>query len=168
MEESLDRELRRAERKGRTLGVILADVDHFKRYNDALGHEAGDSLLRGLSDFFKNHVRREDIVCRYGGEEFTLLLPEASIEIARDRAENLRDKVRQMRVEHRGQPLDTVTLSLGVAVFPDHGTTTEDLFRAADAALYRAKASGRDRVEMARPRETALTSDAPGPRRAAH
>ena len=167
MEESLDRELRRAERKGRTLGVILADVDHFKRYNDALGHEAGDSLLRGLADFFRAQVRREDIVCRYGGEEFTLLLPEASIEIARERAEMLRDRVRQMRVEHRGQPLESVTLSLGVAVYPDQGTTAEDIFRAADAALYRAKASGRDRVEMARPRETGLT-DAPGPRRVVH
>jgi diguanylate cyclase (GGDEF)-like protein/PAS domain S-box-containing protein len=168
MEESLDRELRRSERKQRTLGVLLADVDHFKQYNDALGHEAGDALLRALADFFRAQVRREDIVCRYGGEEFTLLLPEASIDIARERAEMLREKIKALRVEHRGQPLDPVTLSLGVAVFPDHGTTAEELVRAADAALYRAKAAGRDRVELATPREPSVSIDPPTGRRAVH
>jgi diguanylate cyclase (GGDEF)-like protein/PAS domain S-box-containing protein len=150
MEETLDREMRRAERKQRTLGVILVDVDHFKKYNDALGHEAGDALLRALAEFFRLQVRREDIVCRFGGEEFTLLLPEASIEIARERAEMLRERVKELRVEHRGTPLGQVTLSFGVAVFPEHGQTNEELFRAADAALYRAKSSGRDRVELGR------------------
>jgi diguanylate cyclase (GGDEF)-like protein/PAS domain S-box-containing protein len=170
MEETLDRELRRAERKQRTLGVILIDVDHFKNYNDALGHEAGDALLRGLADFFRAQVRREDIVCRFGGEEFTLLLPEASIEIARERAENLRERVKELRVEHRGLPLGSVTLSFGVAVYPGHGVTAEELFRSADAALYRAKAAGRDRVEMGRPPETALSGgEAPvAGRRAIH
>ena len=169
MEETLDRELRRAERKQRTLGVILIDVDHFKNYNDALGHEAGDALLRGLADFFRVQVRREDIVCRFGGEEFTLLMPEASTEIARERAEALRERVKELRVEHRGLPLGSVTLSFGVAVYPEHGTTAEDLFRSADAALYRAKASGRDRVEMGKPPETAISSgDAPPTRRGLH
>jgi len=160
MEETLDRELRRAERKERTLGLIVVDVDHFKHYNDALGHEAGDTLLRGLSDFFQTQVRREDVVCRFGGEEFTLILPEASLEIAKTRAEQLRDRVRQIRVEHRGLPLETVTLSLGVAVYPQHGANAEELFRAADAALYRAKAGGRDRVEIAGTAVPAATGEA--------
>ena len=104
MEETLDRELRRAERKERTLGIIVIDVDHFKHYNDALGHEAGDVLLRGLAEFLQAQVRREDVVCRYGGEEFTIILPEASLEIALQRAEILRDKVKGLRVDHRGLP----------------------------------------------------------------
>src|SRR5205814_8794016 len=76
----------------------LIDVDHFKNYNDALGHEAGDALLRGLSDFFRSQVRREDVVCRFGGEEFTLILPEASLEIARERADLLREDRKSTRL----------------------------------------------------------------------
>jgi diguanylate cyclase (GGDEF)-like protein/PAS domain S-box-containing protein len=146
LEESLERELRRAARNKRTLGTIMLDLDDFKTYNDTFGHEAGDTLLRELGNFLKSNIRGEDIACRYGGEEFALILPEASIEGTRQRAEQLREGVKHLEVQHRGQSLGGVTLSVGVAMFPEHGTTTDDILRAADAALYQAKATGRDRV----------------------
>ncbi len=149
MEESLLRELRRATRNQRPLGVIMLDLDHFKQFNDQFGHEAGDTLLRDLGAFLKTHVRGEDIVCRYGGEEFTLILPEASLEDTRQRAEQLREGVKQLQPQFQNQSLGTITLSLGVSVFPEHGPSAEELLRAADAALYRAKAEGRDRVVVA-------------------
>ncbi len=146
LEESLERELRRAVRKQRPVGMILLDIDHFKSFNDTFGHEAGDALLRELGSFLRNHTRREDIACRYGGEEFLLILPEAWLDITRQRAEQLREEIKQLRVQCRGQMLGTVTLSLGVAVFPEYGSNSSALLRAADLALYRAKAEGRDRV----------------------
>ena len=91
-------------------------------------------------------IRGADIACRYGGEEFTLILPEAPLEATRQRAEELREGVKALRVQHRGQPLGPITLSLGVAGFPDHSSNKEVLLRTADAALYRAKQDGRDRV----------------------
>jgi diguanylate cyclase (GGDEF)-like protein/PAS domain S-box-containing protein len=146
LEESLERELRRAGRNKRSLGAIMLDLDDFKDYNDTFGHEAGDTLLRELGNFLKTNIRGEDIACRYGGEEFALILPEASIEGTRQRAEQLREGVKHLEVQHRGQSLGGVTLSVGVAMFPEHGTTADDILRAADAALYQAKATGRDRV----------------------
>ncbi len=146
MEESLGRELRRATRNRRSLSAVMLDVDHFKRFNDNFGHEAGDALLRALADFLQKHVRGEDIACRYGGEEFVLILPEASSEVAARRAEHLREQVKRLSVQHRGQLLGGLTLSLGVATFPEHASTVADLLRVADSALYRAKAEGRDRV----------------------
>jgi diguanylate cyclase (GGDEF)-like protein/PAS domain S-box-containing protein len=149
MEETLERELRRVTRLQRSLGIIMLDVDHFKRFNDTFGHDAGDALLRELSSFLKAHIRGEDVACRYGGEEFTLILPEASLEVTRDRAEHLRVDIQHLHVEHEGQPLGNVTLSFGVALFPAHGPTREAVLQAADAALYRAKREGRDRVIVA-------------------
>ena len=146
MEEFLELELRRAKRGGRPIGLILADIDHFKKFNDTLGHEAGDALLIALSGFFQTHVRGYDIACRYGGEEFVMILPEASLENSRKRAESLRETAKRLEVRYLDKPLGMVTLSFGVAVYPDHGQTSEALLRAADAALYRAKAEGRDRV----------------------
>jgi diguanylate cyclase (GGDEF)-like protein len=146
MEESLERELRRVRRKGAPLGVIMLDVDHFKRFNDTFGHDGGDVLLRQLGSFLQASVRGEDIACRYGGEEFILIMPEASLAVAHQRAEHIRQQAKQLRLEHLGQPLGSITLSLGVAVFPDHGVASEVLIRAADAALYRAKHEGRDKV----------------------
>jgi diguanylate cyclase (GGDEF)-like protein len=149
MEETLERELRRVSRVQRPLGIIMLDVDHFKQFNDTFGHEAGDVLLRELSGFLKAHIREEDVACRYGGEEFTLILPEATLEVTQGRAERLCADVKHLHVQHEGQPLGNVTLSLGVALFPTHGTTREAVLRAADAALYRAKREGRDRVLLA-------------------
>ncbi len=146
MEESLARELHRAIRKQRPLGVILADVDSFKECNDTYGHEAGDALLRELGRFLQEHTRQEDIPCRYGGEEFVLILPEAALEVTRHRAEELRGKVKHLQVHYRGHAFGTITLSLGVAAYPEHGSTANALLRAADVVLYHAKAGGRDRV----------------------
>jgi diguanylate cyclase (GGDEF)-like protein len=149
MEESLEREVRRAARSGTPLGIIMLDIDRFKRFNDAFGHEAGDALLGALGNFLRAHIRAEDIACRYGGEEFTLILPDASLDATRERAEQLREAVKELNVLHRGGSLGPVTLSLGVAVFPDHGSTGEAVLLAADGALYRAKHAGRDRVVVA-------------------
>lgn len=152
MEESLEREIRRASRNGGSLGVIMLDVDHFKQFNDTFGHGAGDTLLRELSTLFKSRIRGGDIACRYGGEEFALILPDASLNDTRLRAEHLREEAAHLDVQYRGQVLRNVTLSLGVAAFPEHESHSDALLQAADAALYRAKAEGRDRVVIAEAR----------------
>lgn len=149
MEESLERELRRAARRGASLGVVMLDVDHFKRFNDRHGHPAGDTLLREMGSLLQGQTRGEDLACRYGGEEFVLILVEASLQDTHERASQLRAEAHTLRIEHGREALGPVTLSLGVAVYPDHGTTAERILAAADAALYRAKASGRDRVMVA-------------------
>jgi diguanylate cyclase (GGDEF)-like protein/PAS domain S-box-containing protein len=149
MEESLERERRRAQRRGMPLGVIMIDIDHFKRFNDTFGHAAGDTLLREMGRLLQQHTRGEDIACRYGGEEFTLILLEASADDTEQRAALLREEAGRLHVEYGHQPLGNITISVGVAVFPDHGSTVESLLKASDAALYRAKAGGRDRVMVA-------------------
>jgi diguanylate cyclase (GGDEF)-like protein/PAS domain S-box-containing protein len=149
MEESLERELSRAVRSKRALGVIMIDIDHFKHFNDHFGHEAGDELLRALGAFLHSNIREGDIACRYGGEEFTLILPEAALNAVRQRAEQLREGFKSMQVKHQGRLLGPVTLSFGVAFFPEHGSTIDALLRKADQALYAAKAAGRDRVALA-------------------
>jgi len=142
MEECLVREIHRAQRREKPLGVIMLDVDHFKSFNDAYGHEKGDIVLRELGATIQQRVRQEDVACRYGGEEFVILMPDAPLSIAQERAEELREHVkRRLKVEQH-----PVTISLGVAVYPDHGLTQEALLNAADSALYRAKEQGRDRV----------------------
>jgi diguanylate cyclase (GGDEF)-like protein/PAS domain S-box-containing protein len=149
LEETLEREIRRATRKKAPLGIIMMDLDHFKPFNDTYGHEAGDNLLRAMGEFLRAQVRQEDVACRYGGEEFVLIMPEASLEVVRARAEEIREKMPQLPVTNRGQLLDSLTVSLGVAMFAEHGTTGEDVLRAADDAMYRAKAAGRNRVVVA-------------------
>jgi diguanylate cyclase (GGDEF)-like protein/PAS domain S-box-containing protein len=149
MEESLERELRRAERRNQPLGVIMLDLDHFSRFNNTFGHQAGDLLLQAFGEMVRARVRAEDIACRFGGEEFTLILPEATLEVTLDRAEQILEIVRELHVSHRGQSLGAVTISAGVAAYPDHARTGESLIRAADTALYIAKAAGRDRAAVA-------------------
>jgi len=149
LDESLERELPNAIRKNRSLGVIMLDVDRFKKFNDMFGHDAGDTVLRELGDYLAKFIRRGDLACRYGGEEFTLILPESSVEDTRRRAEELRTSFRQLSIKHRDIVLGKVTLSLGVAALPDHGTTAAELLAAADGALIRAKEEGRDRVLIA-------------------
>lgn len=153
MEESLTREIHRAFRQKQSLGVIMIDIDHFKRFNDSFGHEAGDAVLRELGSFLQQNIRNSDIACRYGGEELLLILPEASLEDTRQRAEQLREGVKCLKVEHRRQTLDSITISVGVACFPEHGLTGEVVIRAADAALYQAKREGRDRIVSASERQ---------------
>ena len=149
LDESLERELPNAIRKNRSLGVIMLDVDQFKKFNDMFGHDAGDTVLRELGDYLAKFIRRGDLACRYGGEEFTLILPESSLEDTRRRAEELRRTFQQLSIKHRDVVLGKVTLSLGVAALPDHGTTAAELLAAADGALLRAKEEGRDRVLIA-------------------
>jgi diguanylate cyclase (GGDEF)-like protein/PAS domain S-box-containing protein len=150
MEETLERELLRASRKNLTLGLIMLDVNNFKRYNDTFGHAAGDAILRELGNLFLGHVRREDISSRYGGDEFIIVLPDASKEITLERAEHLCEHARHINIQFEGQTLEAVTFSIGLAVFPDHGSTSAALMKAADAALYRAKRVGKSGIVMAK------------------
>jgi diguanylate cyclase (GGDEF)-like protein len=147
MEETLEREIHRAIREGGTLGVIMVDLDRFKAYNDRFGHAAGDALLRSMAESLAANIRAEDVACRYGGEEFTIILPNASKDETRRRAEVLRAHAPNVSIPTGDRP--GITLSLGVAAFPDDGSSADALLGAADRALYRAKAEGRDRVEVA-------------------
>jgi len=148
-EESLEREIRRAQRRGTPLGVVMLDLDRFKGFNDSFGHEAGDVLLRSFGELLRCKLRGEDVPCRYGGEEFALLLPEATLEATRARAEELRVAAKGLQVAYQGTLLGPITLSLGVAVYPDQGLSGHAVLRAADAALYQSKANGRDCVTAA-------------------
>jgi diguanylate cyclase (GGDEF)-like protein/PAS domain S-box-containing protein len=149
LDEMLPRELHHAASYRQSVGLIMLDIDHFKRCNDTYGHDAGDTLLRTVSTFLQGHTRDGDLICRYGGEEFTLALPGASLADTLQRAEQIRAGIEAQVVAYDGHPMLQVTVSLGVAVFPDHGTTADDLIRAADQALYQAKHSGRNRVVLA-------------------
>ena len=124
----------------------MLDCDNLKQFNDQFGHEAGDNLLREISRFLKSHIRGGDIACRYGGDEFTLILPNTPLEAAEQRAMELQAEIKKLKVWHDERSLGAITLSMGIATFPMHGKTAKELLRAADAALYRAKAEGRDRV----------------------
>jgi diguanylate cyclase (GGDEF)-like protein len=149
LEEMFTREILRAARKKYPIGIIMADIDHFKQFNDTHGHAAGDVVLVQVAHFLQAHVRETDFTCRYGGEEFLMILPEATREITQIRAEQIREEIQALKIEYEGKPLETVTLSLGVAMFQEHGSTKEALFNAVDGALYRAKHEGRNRVIVA-------------------
>jgi diguanylate cyclase (GGDEF)-like protein len=149
MEETLEREVHRARRNARPMSVLMLDIDSFKQQNDAFGHEAGDAVLRELGALLKGSLRREDIPCRYGGEEFVLVLPEASLDGAARRAEQLREAVKRLRIPFRDRSIGPITVSVGVAAFPDHGEDGHAVLQAADAALYEAKRAGRDRISVA-------------------
>lgn len=151
MDETLERELRRAARKQRPLGVILLDLDDFNGFNDAHGHEAGDALLREVGRFLQKHIRGEDAVGRYSGEEFLILLPEASLGVAQQRAAKLQHEFQQLTVEHHGQTLNAGALSAGVVVSPEHGTVVEAITRSAEVALEAAKAEARERAAASAP-----------------
>jgi diguanylate cyclase (GGDEF)-like protein/PAS domain S-box-containing protein len=148
MEETLEREFSRANRNKTSVAIVMVDLDHFKRFNDTFGHQAGDALLRALGDLLKRNTRSQDIACRYGGEEFALVLTDSTLEGAFKRAEILRQQVKLLSVEYDGQLLGAVSVSMGVALFPDHGSTMGEVLRASDQALYAAKREGRDRVSM--------------------
>jgi diguanylate cyclase (GGDEF)-like protein/PAS domain S-box-containing protein len=148
LEESLEREFSRASRNKSSVAVIMMDLDHFKRFNDTFGHQAGDALLRSLGDFLRRSTRGQDIACRYGGEEFALVLSDSSLAGASQRAEIMRQEVKHLNVQYAGQLLGAVSVSIGLAVFPDHGSTISEVLHAADQALYGAKREGRDRVSV--------------------
>ncbi len=149
LEEILDREVRRAARAAQSLGVLMIDLDHFKKFNDTYGHDAGDAVLRETGAFLIKGVRAEDFVCRFGGEEFVVILPTANLQAARARAERLRLKMKELSVIHQGKSMGMLTVSIGVAEFPEHGLSPQELMAAADAALYEAKRAGRDQVAAA-------------------
>ncbi len=148
MDDALNREIYRARRAGSSIGVILLDVDNFKEFNDSFGHPAGDQLLRSLGNYLKSHSRLEDMVARYGGEEFILVLPGASSEIALARALSLQEGFRMVSSVTHGQ-IKPPSFSCGVAVFPQHGCSSEEILEQGDRALYRAKELGRNRVVSA-------------------
>lgn len=148
LEETLDRELHRARRGNTRLSLIMLDIDHFKQFNDHHGHQAGDLLLKEFGNNLRAHVRGQDIACRYGGEEFMLVMPEASLENAVKRAETLRQSLVSLVVDYQGARLPSITASFGVAAYPQDGDDAETLQRLADRALYHAKASGRDQVAV--------------------
>jgi diguanylate cyclase (GGDEF)-like protein len=149
MEESLEREIRRAMRNKEHVALLMIDLDHFKQFNDTFGHQAGDTLLRELGAFLNQRTRGQDVACRFGGEEFAVILTGASIEAAFKRAELLCEEVRQLSVLYTGRALGKISLSIGVSGFPEHGNSAKELLGIADQALYRAKNDGRDRVIVA-------------------
>lgn len=149
LQEVLEREIRRSIRSEQHLGILILDLDHFKKFNDTYGHEAGDAVLRETASFLIRSVRAEDFVCRYGGEEFVVVLPTADLRASEARAQRIREKLRDLVVMDHGRSLGLITASIGVAALPDQGINEKQLLEAADAALYRAKREGRDRVVVA-------------------
>ncbi|MBN1149043.1 MAG: GGDEF domain-containing protein, partial [Anaerolineales bacterium] len=148
LEDALVRELAQAVRGGYPLSLVMLDIDRFKAVNDSYGHAAGDRVLQALGDLLRRHVRRGDLACRYGGEEFVVILPSTPLEVAQRRAEELRLAYAGLSVEYQGQALSG-SLSLGVAACPAHTADAAGLLAAADAALYAAKRQGRNRVVVA-------------------
>jgi diguanylate cyclase (GGDEF)-like protein len=157
LEETLEREISRSTRGGKPVGLMMLDVDHFKEFNDTFGHPGGDALLCELSNLLQSVTRVEDAACRYGGDEFVVLLPESPLHITLERAEEIRKAAARFNIIHEGATLDPVTLTVGVAVYPDHATDMTGLLRAADEAMYEAKHAGGDRVLVA---QTASDEDA--------
>jgi diguanylate cyclase (GGDEF)-like protein len=147
LEDAILREIGKASRSGSHLGVIMIDLDHFKHLNDDRGHDAGDVALKAIANTIKASLRSSDIVCRFGGEEFVVLIPEGEYMDCLNRAEELRLAIRSLSILHKGHELGPITSSFGVAAVPEHGDDTDSILKAADKALYAAKASGRDTVK---------------------
>jgi diguanylate cyclase (GGDEF)-like protein len=139
MEEALAREIHNAERSHGVVSIIMLDIDHFKRFNDNFGHAAGDALLRELGKMLQSQVRGGDIVCRYGGEEFTVILPGTALARAQEVAEKMRRKTKRLRIQSNTIVIDEVRISLGVAAYPQHGSDGNEVLHAADLALLQAK-----------------------------
>src|SRR5258706_511257 len=137
------RELPRARRLGESTGVILIDLDEFKRLNDTFGHDAGDNVLERVGDLLRSATRNSDIACRFGGEEFAVILPNATLQVARNRAEAIRSALEALKLDFGGRALGSLTLSAGVASLPPHGQSWSDVLQQADRALYVAKQAGR-------------------------
>lgn len=149
-EGTLEDEIRHADRTGRPLSVIMADIDYFKAFNDRYGHEAGDEVLKAIGRLMSSTFRVRDVPCRHGGEEFVIILPETYLVDAAARAERLTEQVRDLSIDLANGLLEMISISVGVAAYPEHGATPWLLVRRADEALYRAKEEGRNRVVLAR------------------
>lgn len=150
-DDTLRRELVRAQRNETSCSVVMVDLDHFKRINDTYGHDAGDLVLKAASQKILGRVRASDVVCRYGGEEIVLLLPECTAEAAAKCAENIRQSFAEISIHHLHQHISGVTASFGVASYPTHADQIDELLKAADRALYAAKNAGRNQVVIAEP-----------------
>ncbi len=157
LEETMEREHIRSHRAGTPYSIVMVDLDHFKPINDDYGHPAGDATLQEFARLLAQNVRGADIACRYGGEEFTLVLPGATAEQAAARVERIRALLPEMEVEFGGRALPRLTASFGVSAYPDHGDDWRDVLARADHALYAAKRGGRDRVVIAAPPEPAAS-----------
>lgn len=145
---TLERELQRCKREGQPLSIVIIDIDHFKHINDTYGHQAGDEVLKMLASLLNEHVRASDVACRYGGEEFLVLFPAVPNAVAQTRVENWRQAFSATAILF-GKSDIPVTLSAGIATYPQHGESGEELIRRADLALYRAKHAGRNQVAIA-------------------
>jgi diguanylate cyclase (GGDEF)-like protein/PAS domain S-box-containing protein len=148
LEETLARDLYQIQRRKAPLCVVMLDLDGFKQFNDSFGHGAGDAVLRGFGRTLRDHLRKSDISCRYGGDEFVLVLPDSSIPDTRERLEQIRLFLKEFPVHYGERILRMVTLSAGIAQTPEHGTTASELVQAADNAMYAAKQAGGDRIEV--------------------
>jgi diguanylate cyclase (GGDEF)-like protein len=149
LEETMGRELPRARRMGQSVGVIVLDIDHFKVLNDTYGHDAGDMVLAKTGELLRNTTRKQDIACRFGGEEFAVILPGATLAIARNRAEAIRVALEALRVPFGDQEIGPLTISAGVASVPPHAQDWTFAMHQADRALYVAKQAGRNKVVAA-------------------
>jgi diguanylate cyclase (GGDEF)-like protein len=147
--ESLGRELARSQRRNLQVAVMTFDLDHFKAFNDNYGHAAGDAVLEAFARMLQSNSRNEDIACRQGGEEFVLIMPEMALDVAERRAQEMMHTLASISIVHEGQALPSITTSIGIAIFPDHGKSADRLLAQADQALYRAKSLGRNRAEIA-------------------
>jgi len=157
---TFEKEIERASRFGRPMSLLILDLDKFKDVNDNHGHQRGDSVLIELATRIKSAIREVDTLARYGGEEFVLILPETDLSGAEQAAEKVNELVRQHPFGSADEPRLRVTISIGIAVYPDHGDSPAALIKAADTALYAAKAGGRDRHEVA---VAASAGDVPSP-----
>ena len=146
LQESLGKELDRAHRKQQTVGVMMLDVDHFKRFNDIYGHSAGDLVLSQVGNFMLSAIRQYDIACRYGGEELIIVMPDASLENIIRCAERVREGIHNLELKHEAQQLESISVSIGLSCFPDDAINVDELIKNADKALYKAKESGRNCV----------------------
>lgn len=150
LDEALPRDLHQSQRRNAPLCVVMLDIDGFKQFNDTFGHGAGDVLLREFGHVLREHLRKSDISCRYGGDEFLLVLPDSSIPDTQERLEQIRVFLKSLEIHYGEHVLGTITLSAGIAQAPEHGATAGELLRAADKAMYAAKQAGRDSIVIYR------------------
>jgi diguanylate cyclase (GGDEF)-like protein len=156
LDAGLAQEIMRSRRRGMPASLLILDIDHFKNYNDEYGHEAGDAVLRAIGQLLQSQVRGGDVACRFGGEEFVILMPDAPLESAKERGKQILEAIRALEIPHQRHLLPAVTASLGVAEFPSHARDAEGILQAADNALYIAKRTGRDRMVVSGDVEKAI------------
>ncbi|MEP7133867.1 MAG: diguanylate cyclase [Chloroflexota bacterium] len=146
LDETLPRELHMAHRRNMPLCIVMLDIDDFKKINDSFGHGLGDTLLREFAEVLRGHLRQSDISCRYGGDEFVLVMPDSTVVDTQERVEQIRTLLKELQIQHEEQALGVITLSAGIAQTPQDGATASELLLSADKAMYVAKQAGRDRI----------------------